>query len=437
VGPHEDRACAITRLRYLILSDFDTLELIYNWGCQMSSKAPSETEAAALATDDGAVAVAIAGVARDDSVGSDSIVRTVALGLRAWAIEKNLLKVGGSPMAGAAAASYGIAPVSLGGNAADLLERQAITGFGMNSARNTVFIYTSKRITMKDKAVLPNSISAGVRIEFRQARPIVIGPDTGDSLFSILPFSLQGHSYTCGSSISIANDRSAGTLGCLVRDRGGDIFGLSNNHVTGGCNNARTGLPIAAPGILDVMVGGFDPFTVGHHYCVLPMRPGDPSSVDHRGNSDAALFQIRDEMLVSSMQGAFYDTPAVVAAPVPEMSVEKVGRTTGRQIGVIEGEFIGPMPVSYRSTTWHSPSDSSAFVGTVYFEPVYMIRGMAGAFSLPGDSGSLVTTILDDGTRAAVGLIFAGREPNESYMLPLEPVMERLGVTLVSGHNVR
>lgn len=35
----------------------------------------------------------------------------------------------------------------------------------------------------------------------------------------------------------------------------------------------------------------------------------------------------------------------------------------------------------------------------------------------------------------AVGLVFAGRANDASYMLPLGPILERFGVSLVSGHG--
>ena len=75
------------------------------------------------------------------------------------------------------------------------------------------------------------------------------------------------------------------------------------------------------------------------------------------------------------------------------------------------------------------------FVGTVYFAPVYLIRGRNGAFSQPGDSGSLVTTLVNN-ERFAVGLVFAGRGSDASYMLPIAGILDRFGVSLVSGHGI-
>lgn len=163
------------------------------------------------------------------------------------------------------------------------------------------------------------------------------------------------------------------------------------------------------------------------------MRQGDPNSVDIRGNTDAALFKLNPGARLSPHQGSFYPTPTEVHDPEEDMKVEKVGRTTFHTRGIIESEIAGPLPVSYKTTAWHSPNEATSFQGQVYFEPVFLIRGDTGPFSLPGDSGSLVVTQESDGKRAAVGLVFAGREPDTSYMLPLRPIIDGFGVKLVGS----
>ncbi len=56
----------------------------------------------------------------------------------------------------------------------------------------------------------------------------------------------------CGSSIGIGNQRNAGTLTAIAIDDQEQLFGLSCNHVVGGCNTALPGTPIVIPGIQDV-----------------------------------------------------------------------------------------------------------------------------------------------------------------------------------------
>lgn len=360
-------------------------------------------------------------------------LRSVALGIRRWAIENNLLKRGvaiepeevDTPLFSRAARAMSVA-------ARTVLESQAITAIGINAPQKTIFIYTTKKVAARNRKALPQTMDGDFRIEYRRARPVTIDQPDTEGFMRPEPYALVGSRYSCGSSISPGNQRMAGTLGALVRNKSGVLFGLTNNHVTGGCNNSRHGLPVLAPGIMDVMVGARDPFTIGWHESILTMRQGEPGTVDHKSNSDAALIKIENESLVTSMQGAHYDTPSRCLPPEEEMFVEKVGRTTGLRKGKIESEVVGPFPVNYKSVTYHSPDDATTFVGTVYFEPVYLIRGDHAPFSLPGDSGSLVTALVD-GQRASVGLIFAGIEPDESYALPLGPILKEFEVTLVSG----
>jgi hypothetical protein len=74
----------------------------------------------------------------------------------------------------------------------------------------------------------------------------------------------------------------------------------------------------------------------------------------------------------------------------------------------------------------------------VFFEPMFVVEpNTKGAFfSQPGDSGALVTCLDAQNTRMAVGLVFAGDNQGLSYILPLQPIIQSLGVSLVSGHNV-
>jgi hypothetical protein len=357
--------------------------------------------------------------------------RQVADALRLWATEHNLLRHGTSP---ALLAEQPVGIIPMPAEAAGIFERQAITAFGVNDRRSRVYVYTNKRVTKSQSALLPPNVQGAVEIVYRQARPIVIGSEEEDPVIGLAPYYISAGRYACGSSIGVGNHRSAGTLGALVRDGDGNLFGLTNNHVIGGCNNSRRGLPIVAPGVMDVMANTRSPFTVGLHRSVLTCRQGEPTTVNHRENTDAAIMEILDPDSVSSMQGELYDTPNQIADPEADMEVEKVGRTTGHQRGIIESEIVGPWPLTYKTVTYHSPNEAINFVGTVFFEPVFLIQGHDGAFSQPGDSGSLVTTVVNN-ERLAVGLVFAGRGNDASYMLPIRPILERLGASLVAGHG--
>ncbi len=362
--------------------------------------------------------------------------RSVAFALRQIAFERNLLRLGGSSSTDTNSNVYQQSASAFSEEATESFERQAVTAIGFNTKRNTVFVYTSKKVLKSQEKALPFNVSGSVKVVYRQLKPLTITDTAALDVLGSEPYSLYGNRYACGSSISPGNVRSAGTLGAIVEDAEGVRYGLTNNHVTGGCNNTRVDLPIVAPGIMDVQVGFHDPFTAGWHHSVLPMRQGDPSALISgvnalAENTDAALFRLNPNARISSHQGSFYATPTSVLDPEEDMLVEKVGRTTGHTKGRIESEVAGALPVTYKTTAWHSPQESTSFQGQVFFEPVFLIRGEGGPFSMPGDSGSLVVTQETDGKRSAIGLVFAGREPDTSYMLPLRRILDGFAVRLV------
>jgi hypothetical protein len=194
-------------------------------------------------------------------------------------------------------------------------------------------------------------------------------------------------------------------------------------------------MPILAPGVLDVSPMGFDPITLGFHERGLDMVPGIPGAVAVHKNLDAALFKIKDESRVSSMQRSFYDTPSSVRAVEANMAVEKVGRTTGATKGNVRGQAQSAFAIHYALT-----GVGYSFQSQVYFDPIFVVEGTGEAFSEEGDSGSLVTTVDGAGERHAVGLIVGGLKgpggTGYSLVLPIEPILIALGVELVSGHNI-
>ena len=178
-------------------------------------------------------------------------------------------------------------------------------------------------------------------------------------------------------------------------------FALSAcNHVTGGCNIAPTGIPVVHPGVLDVTSETRRIELLGFHERVLPIRQGQLSVLnENEENDDVALFRIRQDALVSSLQGRDLDTPAKTIAPKAGLKVRKAGRTTGVTQGRIR-EFM-QHPLDYNFQVPVSPDIVKTFRGVCNFRCVWRIRGRGGNFAENGDSGSLVTT--EDGT-AAVSL---------------------------------
>lgn len=320
-----------------------------------------------------------------------------------------------------------------------LLRKFLIQHIAINEPANEIIVFTKRAIPASKKVrdLLPQSIE-GVQLVYRQGKIQQIGSAVAHP-HSSPPWTLRQHAngsgvYACGSSISVGNNRDAGTFGALVRDESGSLYGLSNNHVTGACNYASTGLPIVAPGVFDVAPGSIPPFTIGFHERSLQMTHGFPGQIDPTMNLDAAIFRINNPALVTSWQGNCYDTPPSTGTLEASAIVEKVGRTTGATTGKVIGRMRGATAICYHAPLYQ-------FSGNVYFDPLFVISGHGDMFSDSGDSGSLIVRKTLDGSRIAVGIVVGGFEDSSApggkltLALPIEPILKNLGVTLVSGHN--
>jgi hypothetical protein len=322
-------------------------------------------------------------------------------------------------------------------SAVSFLRQKQIRFVGINQARQEISVFLQKAAPGERVLKSLPATCDGYRIRYRQGNPEPVSPaNVAEAATPCAMHVAQGSEfYTCGSSISVGNVQAAGTFGCLLRDPAGQLYGLSNNHVSGSCNYAPTGLPIVAPGIMDVSPHNPRPFTVGLHDRQLTMLMGDPTVVNSQQNQDAAVFRIVDDALVSSMQQNFYDSPATAMQLQAGMEVEKVGRSSGHTHGRVVSQLMGPVSVAYTTPQYN-------FNGTVYFDGMYMVHGVGDRFSEGGDSGSLVVHTDAGGTKHAVGIVVAGGADNSapgqkfSLIMPINPILALFGMDLVAGHNV-
>lgn len=318
-----------------------------------------------------------------------------------------------------------------------LLRQKLVRAVGINPSKGDITVFLARATPgVKQILSLPSQCD-GFGLSYHQGQSDIVNPMAVAQ--AATPCAIRqvngSNLYTCGSSISVGNSRAAGTLGCLVRDGGGILYGLSNNHVAGGCNYAPGGLPILAPGVLDVSPVMPHPFTIGTHHHQLQMLMGDPTTVNTVLNQDAAIFQLIDPDRVSSMQQNNYDTPSATMPLAPGMRVKKVGRSSGYTEGHVMSTLVGSFPVSYTAP-------EHGFSGPVYFDNMHVVTGVTDRFSEAGDSGSLVVHDAPDGHTYAVGIIVAGMSDNRapgtlaSLVLPIEPVLTAFNVSLVSNHNI-
>lgn len=219
----------------------------------------------------------------------------------------------------------------------------------------------------------------------------------------IIAFGYSGRYRPALGGSSIGHYKiTAGTLGCLVKDKkSGKPFILSNNHVLANSNQAKKGDSILQPGPYD---GGKKPKDIiGYLEDWIEIKFGKEANA-----IDAALARPKD---LSSVK------PEIILIGAPKgitkaklgMAIQKSGRTTGYTTGKIK--------------------DTSATVKVNYDDKVALFRNqiLTTNISQGGDSGSLV---LDMKTRA-LGLLFAGSEV-VTILNPISEILKYLNIELYS-----
>lgn len=286
-------------------------------------------------------------------------------------------------------------------NEDELLSRSNVVGVGIgekikggfSQGRLCLKIYVEKKLAIQSlskKEILPQEI-ARVETDVEEVGKIVA---LGNS---------ERYRPAPGG-VSIGHYKiTAGTLGCLVKDKkSGKVLILSNNHVLANSNKAKKGDPILQPGPYD---GGKKPKDlIGYLENWIEINFKKEANL-----VDAALARPKNTgdvqpeiVLIGSPQGL---TKAKIGMPI-----QKSGRTTGYTTGKVK--------------------DISASVKVNYDNQTALFRNqiLTTNMSQGGDSGSLV---LDMKARA-VGLLFAGSE-QVTILNPISAVLNLLNVDLYGG----
>jgi hypothetical protein len=241
------------------------------------------------------------------------------------------------------------------------------------------------------------------------------------------------------AGVSLGHYRiTAGTFGCLVRDRAtGAPLMLSNNHVLANSNDATVGDAILQPGPADGGRLGADSIAVLERFCPIQFatEPGScnvAGTYARLGNAIARLLGSQHRVVsIKANPQAANQVDAAVARPnlstdildeimeigrvagiLPAglgMKVRKSGRTTGLTTGEIT-VMEATVTVSY------GPGKDATFENQLIMGPM----------SQGGDSGSLIVAA---GSLQAVGLLFAGSEQS-TIANPIQAVLTCLDVTL-------
>jgi len=222
------------------------------------------------------------------------------------------------------------------------------------------------------------------------------------------PGRLRGRLRPLVPGCSICHEAdTAGTLGTVVR-RGQERLLLSNAHVLARSGLASLGDPVRQPGPAD---GGTARDRVGSLEGWAPLSADLPNTVD------AALARLDD-----GIEADGSGSPTATAALAGDELVEKLGRTTGFTSGRVTAIEVDDVVVDFGDE-----------VGPLRFDGQIEVSGTVGAFSLGGDSGSLVR-LADGGP--AVGLLYAGSERGGpdgtglTFCNDIAVVLDALGVVL-------
>ena len=284
-------------------------------------------------------------------------------------------------------------------NEDELLSKANVVGVGIgekirggfSQGRLCLKIYVEKKLIAKKltKAeFIPQEISR-IETDVEEAGKIIAQANTGR--FRPAPGGVSLGHYQI----------TAGTLGCLVKDKKSEkVLILSNNHVLANSNKAEKGDPILQPGPYD---GGKKPKDlIGYleNWIEINFKK-EANLVDAALARPKVSGDVRPEiMLIGSPQGL---TKAKIGMPI-----QKSGRTTGYTTGKVK--------------------DISASVKVNYDNQTALFRGqiLTTNMSQGGDSGSLV---LDMKARA-VGLLFAGSE-QVTILNPINEVLRLLDIELL------
>lgn len=192
---------------------------------------------------------------------------------------------------------------------------------------------------------------------------------------------------------------TAGTLGCLVKDKKtGRTLMVSNNHVLANSNEAKKGDAILQPGAAD---GGKNPQDK-----IAELERWITIGFGAKANTvDAAVALPLNDKDVSP-EISFIGIPTGTVKGKVGLVIQKTGRTTDHTLGEIK-DINATMRVDYDGQT-----------------ALFRNQILTSAMSQGGDSGSLVL----DQKRRAVGLLFAGSDL-VTLCNPIEDVFKLLDVT--------
>ncbi len=212
----------------------------------------------------------------------------------------------------------------------------------------------------------------------------------------------------CPGGMSIGHvDITAGTLGCLVKDKiNNATVILSNNHVLANSNEAAIGDAVVQPGPSDGGVAPADTIATLTRFHPIDFSAGAENLIDAAiatpVNPGDVVHEIKD------IGGAVpTETRDITVADLGQF-VRKSGRTTEHTTGYID-------TVNVTVQVKYGIFQKATFVDQIVIENVLAEEDVSAG----GDSGSAVL----DNDNKLVGLLFAGSERDEGAGQPATAII--------------
>lgn len=297
----------------------------------------------------------------------------------------------------------------------------------------TLKVYVGRKVKaeyLDENSLIPETIDfEGQRI------PVDVEEDT---IPEAQVFGLRERPMVGGNSIGPTSVIGAGTAGCVVTLDDGNAYILSNDHVLSAAGQLAVGSDIIQPGLND---GGTAPRDiVGTLTHRAPIDFGFTTitifgitiTIRNENEADAALARLNAGFSGGNRTIYWTGPPHFTVLSDPPTGffagllnpVQKMGRTTEYTVGrVVDVSWNGN--VDYSNQFGNPPGTNLArFVDQIRI--VGSTLWGSGTWSMPGDSGSLVT---DARTMRPVGLHFAGNASGTvGWANPIRAVMNALNL---------
>lgn len=292
-----------------------------------------------------------------------------------------------------------------------------INGFGITMKRTAgrktdqpaLVFYVNRKLSLRNLPV-QSRIPTQLNIPWENAEGGVLEVVTDVQVAQFQASENTDRLRPCPGGYSIGHpDITAGTLGCLVKDKVNNrTVILSNNHVIANSNQASRGDLIIQPGPADGGIYPDDAFATLERFYPIQFEAGVNNLIDA---AIATPLEPVEEQVIQSIK----DVGDMVPTEKRDITVDdlgrfvrKSGRTTEHTTGYIDA-------VNVTTTVKYGLFEKATFVDQIVIEQVLAEEDISAG----GDSGSAVL----DRDGKIIGLLFAGSERDEASGQPANAII--------------